>query len=529
MFDVVLRGGVIVDGTGSDPYSADIGIRSGRIACIGDLANVDARDSVDVSDRYVTPGFIDLHTHSDFTLIVDSHADSQVHQGVTTEVVGQCGYSCAPVQSTGDIKSLSIGHCEIEHAPDWHSFGDYLDRLDASPLGVNVAAMVGHAALFRSVIGDESRPPRPDEVRQMEKLLSRSLDEGACGFSTGLEYWPGTLCSVEHITPLCRAVSRFDRMYATHIRNRDYYFDVGIAEAIATARQSDIRLQISHIQMKYGAPDYAMDHTLSVIDRARREGVDVSFDVIPHGWSHTSVASILPKWALDGTADDILARLSDAALRPHLKDNPNPIWKLVEDRRWDDIVLLFSKSNADLVGKSLAEIGAIRKTDPYDAALDILLEEGRSLYHVLWTSRSFREADIEASLKDNRCSVISDTLALSPHGALSDHIGSLSGYGWTARFLQHYVKKRKVLSVADAVKRLSALPAAQAGIRDRGQLKAGWHADIAVLDMAGMASRCTVQNPRQYPTGFMHVLVNGRFSLRDGTRTGNNRGRVLRA
>ncbi len=528
MLDIVLEGGTLYDGSGAAPFVADIGLGDGKIREIGDLSEAAAAERLPVQGLAVAPGFIDLHTHSDFTLLVNGRAESQVHQGVTTEVVGQCGFSCAPVTCDAAIERLGIGYVEGCVDLGWRSFGDYLERLEATPLGVNVAACVGHGTIHRAVLGDVRRAPTPEEVDRMAALADDAFQQGAVGISTGLEYWPGSLSAIEHLVPVCEIAARHDRLYATHVRNRDIYYDLGFGEALATARAAGARLQISHIQPKFGAPASAMDHTLELVEAAKRQGVDVAFDVIPHDWSHTLVSAILPQWAQDGGTSALLDRLADPAQRARIKRNPNPMWRLVSAGHWDEIRLLRSDQNPDLVGATMAEIGRSRCVDPYDAVLDLLREEGEGLHNLLWTSRSFSDTDIELCLQQDDCAVISDTLALAPYGALEEQIGSLSGYGWVARFLGTYVRDRGVLPLADAVRKVTRLPAQRLGLSDRGILEEGAKADIVVFDAERIASRCSLERPRLYATGIAHVLVNGRPVMRDGERMDENPGRVLR-
>ncbi len=528
MLDYVLEGGTVYDGRGTAPIAADVGLTGGFVRKIGDLSEASASQRINVAGLAVSPGFIDLHTHSDFTLLVDGRAQSQVHQGVTTEVVGQCGFSCAPVTCDKDIQASGVGYVSGCLHLGWRSFGEYLARLDATPLGVNVAAFVGQGAIHRAVLGDALRPPQPEELESMQRLVEQAFDQGALGMSTGLEYWPGSLSSVEQIVPLCEVAAREGGLYATHVRNRDLYYDLGFAEAISTARSAGARLQISHIQPKFGAPAYAMTHTLEMIEAAQRQGVDIAFDVIPHDWSHTRVSAILPQWAQEGGAPKLLQRLANPELRAALKRNPNPMWRLVSAGRWEEIVLLRSDANPHLVGASFAEIGRDRHRDPYDALLDLLLEEGEGLHNLLWTSRSFSDADIRMCLEQPGCAVISDTLALAPDGALAEQIGSLSGYGWTARFLGVYVRDESVLSLAEAIRKLTSLPAERIGLKDRGVLQPGFKADITVFDPAAITSYCTVREPRRYPDGIAHVFVNGEAVILDGVRCPANPGRVLR-
>ena len=510
-------------------FTADIGIRDGRIARIGDLSEQQAAERIELNGLAVCPGFIDLHTHSDFTLLVNGRAESQVHQGVTTETVGQCGHSCAPVARAEDARHGAVGYsddCKVDMG--WRSFGDYLDRLDATPLGVNVAAFVGHGAVHRAVMGNELRTPSIDETRRMADLVDEAFDQGAYGFSTGLEYWPGSICAPEHIVPLCAVAARHERLYATHVRNRDAYYDLGFSEAMSTARNAGARLQISHIQPKYGAPPHAMEHSLELIEGVRRQGVDVAFDVIPHDWSHTLILAILPAWAQEGGISGILGRLKDPQVRERMKRNPRHMWLLVTDGRWDAIALLNSEENPQLVGETFEDIGRMRNTSPFDAALDLLQEEGERMGGLLWTSHSFSDDDIELCLAQPGCAVISDTLALAPYGALEKTVGSVSGYGWAARFLGHYVRERKVLSLQEGISRITAVPAERLGLSDRGRLEPGLAADVTVFDKGAIHSRCTIREPRTYAGGIVHVLVNGRFAMRDGARTAVDNGSVLR-
>ena len=362
----------------------------------------------------------------------------------------------------------------------------------------------------------------------MTKLTEEAFEQGAVGLSTGLEYWPGILSSIEHLTPICEVAARHDGLYATHVRNRDIYYDLAFSEAIATARAAGARLQISHIQPKFGAPSYAMEHTLELVETARLHDVDVAFDVIPHEWAHARVSSILPRWAQEGGVPKLLDRLSNSVDRERMKSNPTPHWRIVTAGRWDDIRILYSDSNPNLVGATLAEIGRSLGLDPFDAVLELLREEGEGLHHLLWTSHSFSDNDIHLCLEQEQCGVISDTLALSPDGPLEHHIGSWSGYGWAARFLGSYVRDRGVVSLSEAIRKLTSLAASRLMISDRCTLKKGAHADIVVFDAEQVSSRFSIREPRRFAAGIAHVLVNGQPVIKAGVRTDKNPGRVLR-
>jgi len=519
----------VYDGTGGDGFVGDVAI--GRATIVEVARDIPARENaevIDVSGLIVSPGFVDMHTHSDFTLIADGRAESQVHQGVTTEVFGQCGMSCAPVGSHAAIRQVAPWYTDKARHPKWLGFAEYLDALDATGLGVNVAAFVGHGTIHRAVLGDELRAGEPDEVAAMARLVDRCLEEGAGGFSSGLEYFPGSLAAPEHLVPMVEVARNHGRLYATHVRNRDSRYDLGFAEAISTVRQAGARLQISHIQPKFGAPAYAMEHALEMIHTARRHGLDVAFDVVPHDWAHTLMAAILPKWAQAGGIDPILKRLQEPPTRARIKANPQPMWLIVKARQWQDIVLINATINRDIVGVDFEEIGRMRGVDPYDAVLDILGEEGEHMMSCMWSSKSFREDDVELCLRQPECAVISDTVAIANDGVLKDQLGSLSGYGWAARFLRHYVRERGILGWSEGLAKITSIPARRLGLKSRGELRRGYHADICVFDHATIASNATVRDPRRYASGIAHVLVNGQFSMRDGQRTAVNAGQVLR-
>ena len=271
-----------------------------------------------------------------------------------------------------------------------------------------------------------------------------------------------------------------------------------------------------------------MEHSIEMIDSARKYGLDVAFDILPTDWSHTGVMAILPKWAREGGAEKIAERLQDREQRERIKKNRNPMWLLVADRVWSRIVLLNSKENPDLVGENFEDIGKMRGIDPYDAVFDLLLEEGDEMHQLMWTSRNFLKSDLELCLKHPECAVMSDTQALAPYGVLANRLGSLSGYGWTSELLGYYINERKVLSMAEGVRRLTGLPAERLGIKNRGLLREGFQADIVVFNPKTIKSTWTVRKPQSYPTGIEYVFVNGKETIRQTQRTENNNGMVLR-
>lgn len=524
MLDFIIEKGTVVDGTGRPSRVADVGVCGDKIVAVGDLKRTKAAQRLDAAGLVVAPGFIDIHTHSDFSLLSHGSAESQVMQGVTFEVVGNCGHSCAPIGRTESPKDLTLGY-EPSVKIDWSTFDGYLSRLEKCALGVNVASFVGHGTLRHAVMRGDPRPATDDETVAMQKLLEQSLEQGGIGFSTGLEYNPGKAARAEEITELCKIAGRYNALYATHVRNRDLYYEMAFGEALACARVAGARLQISHIVTKYGAPRHAMEHTMEMVDWSKREGLDVAFDMIPHNWSPTLVVAMLPIWAFNGGVKRLLARLRDSKERESMRFNPMPIWQLVPACRWKDIFIFSSGVNPQFAGMSLDEIAKRRgKKDVLDVIFDLMLEEGENVLDLTWIGRNFAERDNKMVLPAPDCVVISDGVTTTR----KKRPFSPSVCGWSARFLQRYVREMKLMTLEEGVRRLTGLPASRLGVKERGTLAKGRFADITVFSYEQLRDKSTVKNPERYPVGIRHVMVNGKFAVKDGNRTESNNGKVVR-
>ncbi len=525
-FDTILRNGSIVDGTGRSRYVADLGVRDGTVAVIGDLSAAQAVQTIDVTDLIVAPGFIDIHTHSDLTHLLDPRAESQIRQGVTTEVIGQCGISLAPstdesLKARGRVGSGDLG--------TWHSYGEYLEVLDKAQPGTNVVGVVGHGALREVVMGlNEPRPATDDEVAAMVALLEESLEAGAFGMSTGLEYHPGKMASFDELAALCRVVAEKNGYYCTHSRNRDRRYFVGFGEAMDLARESGVRLQISHINPKYGRPEHAMRNTLKMIEWSIEEGIDVAMDVMPTHWNFTAATAQLPAWSFALPDDELLSLMRSAEGRNRLRVNPLPMWQLVAEEKWHKIKLMSCRANRDLIGRTIAEIAEDRNTTGWDAVFDLLLEDGDSFKAVTLTGDAFAEEDIRLVLKSPLCAVASDTMALSNDGRLKGRQLGYHGYNWTPKYIVNYLRDEKILSLEEGIRRLTSLPASRVGLNDRGVLVPGAAADITVLDLAKVKDNSSFEDPNIYAEGFEHVLVNGVLSFSHGARLPDHGGQVLR-
>ncbi|MBT5139463.1 MAG: D-aminoacylase [Acidimicrobiaceae bacterium] len=527
-YDIVIRGGLVVDGSGGPGVIQDVGIRDGRVVALDDLSAANGAREIDAAGKVVAPGFIDIHTHSDMAHLIDPRAESQIRQGVTTEAIGQCGMSLAPC--TPDHRSALFGSLGAKEQGNWNTYGELLSAMDEAHIATNVVGMVGHGALRTAVMGpDAPRPADDAEVAEMVELLRQSLDEGAFGFTTGLEYHPGKSAAYDELAALCSAVADVEAIYATHSRNRDKRYFVGFGEALDLARDTGVRLQISHINPKYGRPEHAMRNTLQMIEWTRAEGIDVAMDMMPTNWNHTTAAALLPTWSFALSNDELVTLLATKDGRRRLRDNRLPMWQLAVEEQWDRIRLISCSANRELVGKTIEEIAAERNTGgAWDAIFDLLIDEGPRLRGLMLSSEAFAEQDNRLVLEHPLCSVESDTMALANDGPLKGQMMGVLGYNWVAKFLGHYVRDEGVLTLEDGVRRLTGLPADRIGLTDRGYLRVGTAADVVVFGLDGIRDNSSFENATVYADGIDHVLVNGVPAFSDGVRHPDHAGQVLR-
>jgi N-acyl-D-aspartate/D-glutamate deacylase len=526
--DLLLRGGTLIDGTGRPPFAADLAIRDGRITDIGTIPVPAGTPFLDVRGLYVTPGFIDIHSHSDFTLVVDPRAVSSITQGVTLEVVGNCGHGCAPIADPVLARSNIYG-CLAGHDITWRSMGEYLDRLAAGRPAVNVATLVPNGNLRLAVAGLVDRPSTPSERRRMHRLLEKSLEEGALGYSTGLEYGPERACSEDEVVELCRVTAQRGGLYATHTRNRQGEAKETIAEALRACEASGVRLQISHISSVARLADtsgWAVEQALEQVDQARKRSLDVGFDMHTRLFGTTNLSAALPPSVLEGTGSEIAGRLRDLSVRRNLK-NYRSILTSLAGGDWSRIVLFDSKLQPELSRRSIAEISRERGVEPLDAICDILLGELDDLHALMVIAFAYREEDLRCAYEHPGCAIGSDATALAPDGPLQG-VSFHGAYTWASWFYRHFVRDTGRLSAQEAIRRITSLPASRLGLSDRGTLRPGAWADVAVFDPTVFAERGTTFEPNQPAVGMKHVLVNGVLTLEDGKLTGNRAGAVLR-
>ena len=526
--DLLIHNGTVIDGTGSPPFRGGLAIKDGKILDIGAIEKREGVPCLDAQGLYIAPGFIDIHSHSDFTMILDPRAMSSITQGVTLEVVGNCGHGCAPIGDPELAKMNIYGHQE-GHEIGWRTMAEYLGTLEAGKPTVNVASLVPNGNLRLAVAGLVDRPSTPDELKRMKSLLTQCLEEGAFGFSTGLEYGPERDCTEAEIVELCQVTADAGGFYATHTRNRDGEAQETIAEAIRTGAASSLPLQISHISVVSRLVEdgrWAIEDALRQVDEAQHSGLDVGFDMHTRLFGTTNLSAALPPWALEGDKAAIVARLRSAATRRELKTYPSIITALARDD-WNNIVVFDSKAHPEFSRKSIAEISELTGVDPFDAIYNLLLAEIDDLHSLMILAFTYHEEDIRIAFEHPSCMVGSDATALATDGPLAGT--SFHGaYTWASWFYRHFVRDKQSLSPQEAIRRLTSLPASRLGLTDRGVLRKGVWADVAIFDLVTFADQGTTFEPNQTAVGMHHVVVNGKVILKDGALTGERSGQVLR-
>jgi N-acyl-D-amino-acid deacylase len=538
-FDIVIRNGKIVDGTGNPWFRADIGIRDRKISTIGQLKGVVPTHEIDARGLVVCPGFIDSHSHSDSTVLFDNRLESTVRQGITTSVVGNCGESLAPVppEKTQEFlrffSMLTPPGARIDAIP-WSTFHEYLDHAEQCGCAANIAHLVGFGAIrIAGGPGFEDRRATSQELQRMKSFVAEAMEAGAFGMSTGLIYAPQVFSGTDEIIELARVVGAYGGLYASHIRGEGETVVRAVKECIEIVENSGCqRGQISH--HKIAGPPYwgESKETLRLIEEANARGVNVTCDQYPYDRGMTSLTAVLPPWAHQGGYDTLLERLKDAETRDRIKrDIMTGIegWEnWIKDGGFERIYLSCAKTKGwrDMEGKNLTEITRIKgKADPWETLFDIVLEEKAE---VSITADMMSQEDIVRIMTHRYTMVGTDASGVSPTGVLGHGKPHPRYYGTYPRILGKYVRKEGLLTLEDAVRRMTSFPAQRFGLADRGLLKEGMRADLVILDPDTVIDRATYLEPHRFPDGIIHVLVNGEVVVENNTQTETLPGSLLR-
>ena len=516
-FDVVIRGGTIVDGTGSRGSRNDLGIRGDRVAAIGNLADADTKRSVNATGRIVCPGFIDMHSHSDSSLLEDGLAHSAVRQGATTHVIGNCGSSPAPVGSPVRLAGHTLS-----------TYGDFLKALQKNGTSINVCGLVGHNSVRRAVMGTQNRQPTPVELRQMQDLVDEAMRSGAVGLSTGLVSPPGIYSKTDEIVALARVAARHGGQYSSHIRGEASTLVQAVGEAIQVGREAGLPVQISHHKAAGRENWGTTGKTLPMIEAANRNGQRVRVDVYPYHAGSAGMAQLVPPWAHEGGSGALLGRLKDPVQRRRIArdmvrgtDNWPNFFKI----EWDDIQIaaVGNRANRKWVGKRVADVARARKCDGVQACIDLLIEgNGR----VRMINFIIDEREMQRVLRHPLSMIGSDGRAVSADTARG--MPHPRYYGCFPRVLGRYCRQLKLFPLETAIHKMTAMPARQLSLSDRGTLKVGQAADVVVFNFQTIIDKATFQAPHQYPEGIDAVFVNGQPVVLDGGHTETHPGRILR-
>jgi N-acyl-D-amino-acid deacylase len=526
MYDLLIRHGRIIDGTGSAPYTADIGVRDGAIAAIGRLEG-EAAKTVDAGGQVVSPGFIDLHTHSDLSFLLDPTAQSKVRQGVTLELAGNCGSSfCAPLQGdAAEMLRARVSQYTETFEPTWRDFGGYLDAVQHATSTLNLAVQVGHGTIRTAVMGMEARAASGDELERMKALVAESLDAGAMGFSTGLFYAPGNYARLEEVIELAAVASARGKLYSTHMRDEGSHsvgLFVALNEAIEIGRRTGIRVQISHVKCSGPAVWGRAGDVLDLFDRTRREGIDLAGDQYPYTAASTSLTGALfPRWSLEGGREATLKRLASAAERRRLHTDIAAMfakWSTAEG-----VVIARFVPDPRLEGQNMVQVAETLRCDAAEATLR-LYEQGEASVVV----HAMQEADVEIIARHPWIAVGSDGSSLSAHGMLAVGKPHPRSYGTNPRYLARFVRQRGLVALPEAVRKMTLLPATRLGLTRRGRIAPGFAADLVVFDPETVADTATFEMPHSYPIGIPHVAVNGVLVIENGDFTGQTPGKVVR-
>lgn len=529
-FDVVIENGRIVDGTGSPWYAADVGIRAGRIAAIGHLAGAPATRRLDARGMVVAPGFIDMLGQSDLTILVNPHLPSKIFQGITTEITGEGG-TAAPLNDA----IVAADHVLYEHyklTPEWRTFDQYFARLEKQGLGINFATYVGATQVRRMVLGDADRQPSPAELERMRAEVRAAMEDGAVGVSTSLQYAPAPYASTEELIALASEASKYGGIYATHMRSEGAHVFEAIDEAVRIGREAKIPVEIWHLKAA-GKPQWGlMPKIVAKIDAARASGVDVAADTYAYPAWFNSTSAFIPPWAHDGGDQKMLERLKDPAMRKRIRKD-----MLSKDATWENewqeipgpeaivIAVVANKRLLPLQGKTLAQIAKERGKDPIETLMDILVEDDAFTSNAVF---GMSEPDVALALQQPWTSVDNDSQGTAPDGVLATEHPHPRAYGTFPRILRKYVREEHKLTLEDAIRKFSALPAQRMRLTDRGVLKQGMWADVVVFNPDSVRDVATFENPNQLSIGMQFVLVNGVPVIADGKMTDALPGKVVR-
>ena len=528
-YDLLIRHGRVIDGTGVPAVDASVAVRGDRVVAIGSLGDATARETLDASGLVVAPGFINMLSWADEPLLVDGRSQSDIRQGVTLEVFGE-GWSMGPLNERMKTEQLA-GQGDIKFAIDWTTLGEYLDGLERKGVSTNVASFVGATTLRIHEVGYDDREPTPEELARMKELVRQAMREGALGVGSSLIYAPAFYAKTPELVELVRTAGEFGGMYISHMRSEGSRLLEAIDELIQIAREAQVPAEIYHFKAAGRENWDKTDAAIARIEAARNEGLRITADVYTYPAGATGLNATMPPWVQEGGYDQWVARLKDPATRARVlreMTTPTTEWEnFFVGAGPDGILLSGFKTEAlkPLTGRTLAEVAKARGTSPQETALDLVIEDGSRVDAVYFL---MSEDNLRKKLRLPWVSFASDSGSMAPEGVFLRSNPHPRAYGNFARWLGRYVRDEKLVPLEEAVRRMTSMPADHLAIKERGRLAEGYFADLVVFDPARIQDHATFEKPHQYATGVVHVFVNGTQVLRDGEHTGATPGRVVR-
>jgi len=530
-YDILIKNGQIVDGSGKPSYVGDIAINADTIAAIGNLKNAKGRQEIDATGLVVAPGFINMLSWATESLIEDGKSQSDIRQGVTLEVFGE-GWSMGPV-TDASIKAIrEIGYGNIVYDFEWETFGEYLEFLTKKGVSPNVASFVGATTLRINTVGFEDRAPTDEEMEQMKSMVKKAMEEGALGIGSSLIYAPAFYASTEELIELCKVASAYDGMYISHMRSEGNQLLESLDELIRIANEANIRAEVYHLKMAGTNNWNKFDAVVSKIDSARAAGLDITTDMYTYTAGGTGLNATMPPWVQEGGYEKWAERLQDPKIRKQLikeMTTPTNEWEnyMMAVESYDDMLLVGFKNDSlkYLTGKSLAEVAEMRKTSPEETAMDLVIQDGSRVGTIFFL---MSEENVKKQLALPYMSFGSDEESSAPEGVFLETSNHPRAYGNVARLLGKYVRDEKVISLEEAIYKLTTLPATNLKIKKRGALKTGYFSDLAIFNPNEIQDHATFEKPQQFSAGMVHVFVNGVQVLKDGKHTGALPGQVVR-
>jgi N-acyl-D-amino-acid deacylase len=523
-FDIIIKNGTVFDGLGNPGKVTDIGIIGDKIFAIENLTGAKANKIINAKGLYVSPGFIDIHTHTDMELLVNPKGESKVRQGVTTEVSGNCGYSPFPLKEDDALELYDANKEKYGLEVKWNDVKGFLDELRNRSIGINYATFTGHGDIRTFVVGRNDVKPTPEQMEKMKEVLAKSMENGSLGLSTGLEYSPGSYADTEELIELCKVVKQYNGVYATHMRSEDAKVEEAIEEAIEIAKKSGVSLQISHFKACNKPNWHKVPNMLKLVHQAEEDGVDIMLDRYPYNAWGTGLSSFLPLWARQGNTDDILARLQDPELTEKISSYMNTRATLIGG--WDHVMIssCSEKKNKKYEGKYISEAAEMNDLEATNFVFQLLIEERNNVGAIGF---AMDEENLKKVLADPLTVIGSDGNATAPYGKLHRGNPHPRYYGTFARVLGKYCREEKIFDWQTAIKKMTSMSAQKLHLENRGIITKENFADITIFNPETVIDVATFTDPHNYAKGIEYVFVNGKLVIEKGEHTGELSGKVL--